>query len=182
MHGAPIRKCVRVDLNTQNDMSVGPESLFHFFGNLQPPFPSPWHLVAIVRNSQQRRIIFFLNPIGSDRWRWPVLKVVHMSHPTNVVIGSACCWARAVGCKASALPSPAMNSGRRISHVSEPLYGEQSIATTGTASGIRGEIPSIFFAAREAGRGPTCHPAFHLRCPVVGVKPPSPRVTETAAG
>src|SRR3984957_6034661 len=94
MRGAPIRKCVRVDLNTQNDMSVGLESLFHFFGNLQPPFPSQWHLVAIVRNSQQRRIIFFLNPIGSDRWRWPVLKVVHMSHPTNVVIGSACCWAR----------------------------------------------------------------------------------------
>jgi hypothetical protein len=117
--------------------------------------PSPWHLVAIVRNSQQRRIIFFLDPIGSDRWRWPVLKLVHMSHPANVVIGSACCWARAVGCKASALPSPAMNSRRRISHVSEPLYGEQSIATTGTASGIRGEIPSIFFAAREAGCGPT---------------------------
>ena len=44
-----------------------------------------------------------------------------------------------------------MNSRRRISHVSEPLYGEQSIATAGTASGIRGEIPSIFFAAREAG-------------------------------
>jgi hypothetical protein len=44
-----------------------------------------------------------------------------------------------------------MNSRRRISHVSEPLYGEQSIATAGTASGIRGEIPSIFFAARAAG-------------------------------
>jgi hypothetical protein len=50
---------------------------------------------------------------------------------------------------------PAMNSRRRISHVSEPLYGEQSIATTGTASGIRSKIPSIFFAAREAGCGPS---------------------------
>src|ERR1700722_9785148 len=88
---------------------------------------------------------------------------------------------RAVGCKASALRSPAMNSRRRISHVSEPLYGEQTIRATGSASCIRGEIPSILFAAREAGCGPTCHPAFHLRCPVVGVKPPSPRVTETAA-
>jgi hypothetical protein len=35
---------------------------------------------------------------------------------------------------------------------------QQSTATTGTASGLRGEIPSISFAAQEAGCGPSRRP------------------------
>jgi hypothetical protein len=89
MGRAPIRKCVRVDVNTHNDVSVSLESAFHFLGNLQPLFPSPWHLDAIVENFQQRRIIFLFDPIGSDRWRWLVLKVGHMTLPANVIAGSA---------------------------------------------------------------------------------------------
>jgi hypothetical protein len=73
MGGAPIRKCVRVDVNTHNDMSVSLEFACHFLSNLQPLFPGPWHLDAIVKNFQQRRIIFLFDPIGSDRWRWLVL-------------------------------------------------------------------------------------------------------------
>ena len=43
-----IRKCLRVDVNTHNDMSVSLEFAFHFLSNLQPFFPGPWHLDAIV--------------------------------------------------------------------------------------------------------------------------------------
>src|SRR5580704_6527295 len=89
MGRAPIRKCVRVNVNTHNDVSVSLESTFHFLSNLQPLFPSPWHLDAVVENFQQRRIIFLFDPICSDRWRWPVLKVGHMTHPANVIAGSA---------------------------------------------------------------------------------------------
>jgi hypothetical protein len=111
-------------VNTHNDMSVSLESAFHFLGNLQPLFPSPWHLDAIVKNFQQRRIIFLFDPVGSDRWRWLVLEVGHMNHPANVVAGSARCWARTVGGKAGTVPNPAMNSCRRIRHALKLLCGQ----------------------------------------------------------
>src|SRR5260370_27498977 len=67
MGGAPIRKCLRVDVNTHNDVSVGIESPFHFLCNLQPLFPGPWPPVAIVENFHQRRIIFLSAPIALTR-------------------------------------------------------------------------------------------------------------------
>ena len=38
MGGAPVWKCGGVDVNTQHDVSIGLESLFHFLGHLQPSF------------------------------------------------------------------------------------------------------------------------------------------------
>src|SRR5665647_2253996 len=77
VRGAPIRKCVGVDVDPQNGVSVSLESTLHFLGNLQPLFPGSRHLVAIVKDFQQRRIVFLFDPVSSDRRRRPVLELGH---------------------------------------------------------------------------------------------------------
>src|ERR1700730_8605645 len=84
MGGAPVRKCVGIDMDPHNDVSISFESLLHFLGNLQPLFPGRWHLSAIVEKFQERRIVLLFEPIGADRWRRPVLGVGHTRHPANV--------------------------------------------------------------------------------------------------
>src|SRR6267378_6016807 len=79
--GAPVRECGGVDVNTQHDVSIGLESLFHFLGHPQPFFPARWHLVAIVEKLQQRWIIFLLDPIGPDCGRRLILGVRHTCSP-----------------------------------------------------------------------------------------------------
>src|SRR6266498_1593294 len=51
--GAPIRKCVRIDVNAHDDVSVGLESALHFLGNRQPLLPGAWHLVAVGEKLQE---------------------------------------------------------------------------------------------------------------------------------
>src|SRR6267142_638520 len=77
MGGAPVRECGGVDVNTQHDVSIGLESLFHFLGHPQPFFPARWHLVAIVEKLQQRWIIFLLDPKGPDCGRRFILEIRH---------------------------------------------------------------------------------------------------------
>src|SRR6478736_1789402 len=81
MGGAPVRECGGVDVNTQHDVSIGLEPLFHFLGHLQPFFPVRWHLVAIVEKSQQRWIMFLLDPIGPDGGRRIILGIRHTRSP-----------------------------------------------------------------------------------------------------
>src|SRR5436309_926366 len=60
--GAPIRKCVRINANAHDDMPVGLESPLHFLRHLKPLLPGAWHLVAVDKNSQKRRVIFLVDP------------------------------------------------------------------------------------------------------------------------
>src|SRR5476649_1363803 len=64
--GAPVRKCLGVDMNPHDDVSVSLEPVLHFLGDLQPLLPGRRHLAAIVKNLAQRRIVFLLDPIGTD--------------------------------------------------------------------------------------------------------------------
>jgi len=66
---------------------------------------------------------------------------------------SACC-ARATSDHAAALPSPAMSSRRRIRHPLKLLCGAAYRGQGGMGTGCisrGGQLPAIFFAAREAG-------------------------------
>src|SRR3954454_13965047 len=69
MGGAPIRKCVRIDVNTHDDVAVCRQSTLHFLGNLQPLRPGARHPIAVGENSQQRRIITFVDPVRANRRR-----------------------------------------------------------------------------------------------------------------
>src|ERR1700685_1181804 len=69
MSGTPIRKCVGVDVNAHDDVSVGLKPLFHFFGNFPPFLPCAWHPVAVVEKLQQGWVILLVDPIGSHHWR-----------------------------------------------------------------------------------------------------------------
>ena len=77
MIGAPIRKCIWIDVNAHDGMSVRLQSPFHFLGNPQPLLPGARHPVAVIENAQQGRVISLGDPIDSDRWRWPVVRVGH---------------------------------------------------------------------------------------------------------
>ena len=70
MGSAPIRKCVRIDVNTHDDVPICLESTLHFLGNLQPFRPGAWHPIAVGESFKQRRIIAFVDPVtptaGSD--------------------------------------------------------------------------------------------------------------------
>ena len=64
---------------------------------------------------------------------------------------SPCCAHAAIG-HAAALPSPAMNSRRRIGHASKPLCGQRiAVRVAWERVASRGaNFPAIFFAPREA--------------------------------
>src|SRR5271169_5796060 len=72
----------------------------------------------------------------------------------NPITGIGSCCARAASGHTATPPSPAMKSRRRISHASEPLYGQQPTATTGTASCLGAKFLRYLFAMHEAASGP----------------------------
>src|SRR5450756_1291289 len=82
VRGAPVRKCLRVDPNPQDDVAVSREPAFHFLGDFQPLLPAQWHLVAVLEDLQQRRIVFLLDPVSPDRRRRRVLGIRHGCRPT----------------------------------------------------------------------------------------------------
>src|SRR5258705_6394514 len=69
MGPAPIQIGIGIDAHAHNDMPVSLEALLHFLSHLQPFRPGAGHPIAISENSQNCRIIFFVDPIDSDHWK-----------------------------------------------------------------------------------------------------------------
>jgi len=44
-------------------------ALLHFLSHFQPFRPCAGHPIAIGENSEKRRIILFVDPIGADYWK-----------------------------------------------------------------------------------------------------------------
>ena len=77
---------------------------------------------------------------------------------TIIGISGRCCCVRAITGHAAALPSPAMNSRRRIGHASKPLCGAAYLGQDRMGTGCispGGQLPANFFAVHEAALGPT---------------------------
>jgi len=62
--------------------------------------------------------------LRSSEWTLGIDDPVFVWKLGNPITGIAGCCARATTGHAAALPSPTMNSRRRISHASQPLYGQ----------------------------------------------------------
>ena len=83
MGGAPFRKCIWINVNAHDDVTVGLESLLHFLGNLQPLLPGARHLIAIGENFQKSRVIFLVDPKRSYRWGQPFLQFSMLGMPVE---------------------------------------------------------------------------------------------------
>ena len=58
----PVRKCVRVDINAFSGLSCSLGPLLHLLRSLEPLFPGTRHLVGVLEDRQEGRIIFLPKP------------------------------------------------------------------------------------------------------------------------
>src|SRR5688500_15493737 len=61
MGGAPDWKCAGIDPHAHDRMSIGFETMLHFFSHLEPLAPCVRQCVAVLENCQKGRVVLLID-------------------------------------------------------------------------------------------------------------------------